>query len=113
MCQRRVTTKVTIIHTATELIKIMYQPGIIVKNIILLTDECALVSIEEPDELTQEGRFSNRVVASFVTAMGRCALFSHMIKAGKRLCYSDTGMFLCKFSSITTENSPYRLSLLH
>jgi hypothetical protein len=81
-----------IVHDASELIKLMYQPGVLVKDIILLTDECALVILEEPEELTKEGRFSNQIIASFVTAMGRCVLFYRMQRLGRRLLYSDTGM---------------------
>jgi hypothetical protein len=91
LAQRVYTARVRVISDGTELCKLFYTPGIIVCDIVVLNRRSVLVMTTTPEELCEPARNSNMLVASFVTAYGRCMLYHPMNSVNKDLCYVDTG----------------------
>jgi len=91
MAQRPINTNTQIIDNEQELIKLFYTPGLKVKDLTIVSNDKLIVVTELAEELVTESKFSNKVIAAFVTAYGRCLLFKAASKLKKNLLYMDTG----------------------
>jgi len=60
----------------------------------IISEDKVVVVTELEESLVSESKYSNKVIASFVTAYGRCLLFKAACKLKKNLLYVDTGLFL-------------------
>jgi hypothetical protein len=84
-------------------LKVFYTPGNIVKDLTILSDSKVMVEVELPEEEAREPKNSNKVIASFVTAYGRCLLFKAVNRLADRILYMDTGNFNSPFISFISK----------
>jgi hypothetical protein len=76
------------------MVKHFFTPGQVVKDLVILSDSKVLLVVELPKEEARESKNGNKVIASFVTAYGRCLLYKAVNKLGDKILYMDTDSVL-------------------
>lgn len=77
-----------------ELWKLVSNPTVQIEAVVEMTSEMILVTYGVSEEALEESSGNtNVVIAAFTTALARLKLYSYMEKLGRRVLYTDTGMF--------------------
>jgi len=91
MAQKAIREQTHFIDSEEDLIRLFYTPGVKVKDITIASDDKLIVLTELEKEVASESKYSNKVLASFVTAYGRIMLFKACNRLQRRILYMDTG----------------------